>query len=132
MSSGGESGVYDGNCHCGAVRYTVKLSPPLPEYVVTQCNCSVCTKIGYLLVYPSIDDFTSTRGEDQLKEYRFGSKRRPHRMCGNCGCSILIDLSETGQNTYALNVRMFKDVDLDKFKYKYVDGKNLALPQYEI
>ena len=33
---------YHGNCHCGAVRFSVKM-PELKE--VSHCNCSHCTRV---------------------------------------------------------------------------------------
>jgi hypothetical protein len=44
---------YTASCHCGTVRYTVALSPPLddPECWVVECNCSICTRNGNLNVY---------------------------------------------------------------------------------
>jgi len=36
--------VYNGNCHCGSVTYTVK-SKPLGELKVMSCNCSLCSRV---------------------------------------------------------------------------------------
>lgn len=35
-----KSQVYNGGCHCGAVKFTVKTSPPVEDGPVTNCNCS--------------------------------------------------------------------------------------------
>ncbi|TGO77074.1 hypothetical protein BELL_0124g00120 [Botrytis elliptica] len=36
--------TYNGNCHCGAFKFTIKM----PEITTaTQCNCSICFKKGY-------------------------------------------------------------------------------------
>lgn len=43
-------GVHEGGCHCGYITYSMKLSPPLEEYTVLNCNCSICRRAGYLLV----------------------------------------------------------------------------------
>lgn len=45
-----DSGTYEAGCHCGYIKFSVTLSPPLPEYKVLDCNCSACTHLGYLLV----------------------------------------------------------------------------------
>ena len=42
--------TYEAGCHCGYVKFSLALSPPLPEYKVVRCNCSICSKKGYLLV----------------------------------------------------------------------------------
>jgi hypothetical protein len=54
--------THKANCHCGAVRYTVTLPQPFPEYKINQCNCSICEKNGYLLVYPIRRDLVFTQG----------------------------------------------------------------------
>lgn len=36
--------IYNGNCHCGAVDYTVK-TKPLTEQKVMSCNCSLCSRV---------------------------------------------------------------------------------------
>lgn len=38
--------LYSGNCHCGAVRYTLK-SKPLEEIEVVSCNCSLCSRVRF-------------------------------------------------------------------------------------
>lgn len=36
---------YLGSCHCGAVRFGIEAPA---ELVVERCNCSVCSKSGFL------------------------------------------------------------------------------------
>ncbi|MCJ1370897.1 hypothetical protein MMC20_002111 [Loxospora ochrophaea] len=124
---------YDANCHCAAVRYRVKI-PSLDEHAINICNCSICTKFGYCLVYPMRDEVIFTQGYDTLKAYRFGRKQKDHLFCPTCGSSLLIDFHgpERGQpDTLAMNARLFKDIDLDKAKYRYFDGKHKLEPPYE-
>jgi hypothetical protein len=96
MSVSSKNQTYRANCHCGAVRFTVALSPPLKEgYTPCNCNCSICTKNGYLLVYPLKEDVVFESGVDNMSAYFFGGKNKPHRFCKTCGTSILIDFSES-------------------------------------
>jgi hypothetical protein len=79
---------YNGNCHCGAFKFTAKL----PELtVVNKCNCSFCFKTGYRWVFPGPDpgDFVVTKGEGTLKEYRFGPKSMSFQFCPTCGTEVL-------------------------------------------
>lgn len=85
--------TYHANCHCGLIRFEFQF-PPLKSIKVVACNCSICVKNGYLLIYPFTKDIVFTRGEEQLKSYRFGSQRKPQKFCPNCSTSILIDFSE--------------------------------------
>lgn len=97
---------YDGGCHCGAISYTVKLSPPLPDGVVSQCNCSICHINGQLMVYPLESQITWHSGFDEMTSYTFGPREIKHSFCPTCGTSIG-GKSTTGQfaNNRALNVR---------------------------
>jgi hypothetical protein len=87
-----EKKVYKAQCHCADVKFTVAL-PPLESGAtkIIRCSCSICTKNGYLLVYPYRTDVVFTKGEEKLSEYFFAKKTKPHRFCPNCGTSILID-----------------------------------------
>ena len=38
--------IYHGNCHCKAVRYTVK-TKSLAAQDVMRCNCSLCSRVSY-------------------------------------------------------------------------------------
>ena len=53
-------------CHCGAVKYDVTLKYPFPKYTVNKCTCSICTHLGYLLVYPCRRDVVFTQGRATL------------------------------------------------------------------
>lgn len=86
-----EKATYELNCHCDAFRMTLTLSPPLPEYPVRQCNCSICFRSGYLLVYPFRKNVKITQGEDVLKDYSFATLRNKHKFCQNCGSSVYFD-----------------------------------------
>jgi hypothetical protein len=73
---------YKGSCHCGEVQFTVE-APQSVE--IENCNCSICTKSGYLhLIVPS-RDFTLLAGEDMLTTYTFNSGVAQHRFCKRCG-----------------------------------------------
>ena len=96
---------YHANCHCGAVRYTAEI-PSLTDHKVNMCNCSVCTRNGYLLVYPERKHVIFHTGYDHLRPYAFGTKKRTHKFCPTCGSSILIDFNGIleGRDALGLNV----------------------------
>ncbi|KAF1346286.1 Mss4-like protein, partial [Delphinella strobiligena] len=128
--------TYLGSCHCGAIRYKFWISPPLyansdltgGQYEVVHCNCSICSRNGYLLVHPRHSDIQwMGDSEKHIKKYYMASKSNPHYFCEHCGSSIGTDLAVLpeylmGDSRFALNVRMIKDVDLNKLKYKNVPG----------
>jgi hypothetical protein len=72
----------EGGCHCGAVRFAIQVAPPLE---LLDCNCSICSKTGYLHLIVPHGDFTLLDGEDMLTSYRFGSEAAEHLFCRTCG-----------------------------------------------
>lgn len=106
MTDSPEKKLYKGNCHCGKVRFTVS-HVPLDITDVVRCNCSICTKNGYLNIYPEVEDVTFTHGYESMSEYFSGGKSFVNKFCGNCGTPIMIDLSTSSYfpGKYAITVR---------------------------
>lgn len=69
-------------CHCGAVRFSVEVMPPLE---LLDCNCSICAKTGYLHLNVPHTDFTLLSGRDSFTSYRFGTGLAEHLFCRTCG-----------------------------------------------
>ena len=89
---------YDANCHCRRVSLRFRSNPlyfpedsPGDAFRVWNCNCSICTKNGYLNVYPNDpkEDIEWSRGKDDLKSYEYGSHVK-HMFCPTCGSSIVL------------------------------------------
>src|SRR5262249_12863722 len=60
----------EGGCHCGRVRFRV--TADLER--VTDCNCSVCTKKGFLHLIVSPERFELLSGKDDLTTYQFNTR----------------------------------------------------------
>jgi hypothetical protein len=74
--------TYRGSCHCGAVRFEVDA----PGHVVClECNCSICTKSGYLHLIVPRSRFRLVQGEHHLVTYMFGTGVAKHYFCRTCG-----------------------------------------------
>ena len=70
--------LYRGNCHCGAFVYQMRI-PTLSS--VTECNCTICAKKGYLWVFMQRGTFEVLQGsEDGLSVYTFGPHQRFHKV----------------------------------------------------
>ncbi len=109
----------EGGCHCGKVRFRVaaELSG------VTECNCSVCTKKGYLhLIVPS-EEFELLTGEDELSTYRFQTGVAQHRFCKTCGVQSFY-VPRSDPDKIDVNVRCLDGVDLAKISVRPFDGRN--------
>lgn len=151
---------YDLHCHCGAIRLTMKISPPLYEEhaqgrercVATEGDCSYCERNGYHSVHPLAKDVTWTRGYEGRGEYLLGSKKNPQIFCKTCASVIATDISAlmTMRNMeprYTINVsdctkerqcmltrqvRMLKNYDPKKVKVRRVEFMKDMPPKYEL
>jgi len=74
--------TYSGSCHCGAVAFEVDAPSPL---LVQECNCSICTKAGFLHLIVPRSRFRLLRGEGHLTTYTFNTGVAKHTFCGTCG-----------------------------------------------
>jgi hypothetical protein len=75
-----EPRTFTGGCHCGLVRYECTSDLAM----VTDCNCSICTKKGLHITFVDPKSFRLAAGEDALKEYKFNRHVIAHQMCSEC------------------------------------------------
>jgi hypothetical protein len=74
--------IYQGSCHCKAIVFEIEA----PEEVeVEDCNCSICTKSGFLHLIIPLNQFKLIRGADQLTTYTFNTGVAQHTFCKICG-----------------------------------------------
>lgn len=111
--------IYKGSCHCGAVQFEVEAS----EKVTCQdCNCSICSKSGYLhLIVPKLK-FTLLQGADNLTAYTFDTGEAKHLFCKTCGIKSYY-IPRSNPDGYDINIRCLnpqpKELVIEKF-----DGQN--------
>jgi hypothetical protein len=74
--------LLQGGCHCGAVRFAVAAPDALE---VEDCNCSICSKSGYLHLIVPAASFTLLSGGDNLTTYTFNTHVAQHYFCKTCG-----------------------------------------------
>jgi hypothetical protein len=114
--------TYTGGCHCGKVKYRV--TTDLGR--VMECNCSICSKKGYLLNFVPSTQFELLSGEDALVDYQFNKHVVHHNFCGTCGIqSFARGERPDGTKMIAVNVRCLDDLDLATVERTFFDGKSL-------
>ena len=74
--------THGGGCHCGRVRFEVIAPKSLS---VSECNCSICSKAGYLHLVVPAAQFKLLSGNDTLKTYSFNTHTAKHLFCSVCG-----------------------------------------------
>lgn len=73
---------YQGGCHCGAIQFEIEAPPHLE---LEDCNCSICTKSGYLHLLLPRSKFQLLQGAEHLTTYTFGTGVAQHTFCQICG-----------------------------------------------
>ncbi len=73
--------IFSGGCHCGRVRFRVRAD----TLVALDCNCSICTKKGFLHRIVENEAFELVSGADALTTYTFNTGVAKHTFCTTCG-----------------------------------------------
>lgn len=113
--------IYKGSCHCGKVAYEVE--GELEQ--VMECNCSHCSRKGYLLWFLPREKLRLSTPESALSTYTFNKHLIKHQFCAHCGCAPFgFGTDKAGTSTVAVNVRCLEQVELSTLKIKQVDGRS--------
>ena len=111
--------IYDGGCHCGAVRFrvTTDLSG------ILDCNCSICTKKGFLHLIVDPAKFELLTSREALSTYSFGTGIAKHTFCRTCGMHAFYT-PRSHPDKVDVNVRCLEGVDLAAVKITPFDGRD--------
>jgi len=112
--------THEGGCHCGRVRYRVQAAADLTVY---ECNCSICSKSGYLHLPANKQDFTLLRGEDELSCYTFDTHEASHLFCKHCGIKSYY-VPRSNPDGFTVNVRCLDQDTIESMTIIPFDGKN--------
>ncbi|WP_116809253.1 GFA family protein [Steroidobacter cummioxidans] len=112
---------YTGSCHCGDIAF--EFEGTFDE--VLECNCSHCSRKGYLLTFIPHEHLQVSKGAESLNTYTFNKHVIQHHFCKRCGCAPFgVGSNPKGGKMAAINVRCLEDFDLAAVKRKPVDGKS--------
>jgi hypothetical protein len=115
--------TYQGSCHCGAVKFEVTMPPPTRAIA---CNCSMCSRTGWLLAFAKDDTFKLLHGADAVTDYQFNKKTIHHVFCKICGVRAYSTGSDKhGKPTMAVNLRCVADIDVTSLPVERFDGASL-------
>ena len=112
---------HKGSCHCGRIAFEVE--GDLEQAI--ECNCSHCSRKGYLLWFVPRQQLNLLTPESDLTTYTFNRHVIHHQFCANCGCAPFgFGKDRTGAATAAVNVRCLEGVDLASLRKVPVDGRS--------
>jgi hypothetical protein len=99
--------VITASCHCGAVRMEIA-EPPA---TVTDCNCSICRRLGALWAYyhPNQVKFLT---DGMTVAYVWGDRMLEFHHCTICGCTTHWEaIDKAGADRMGINARLMEDFD---------------------
>lgn len=113
---------YEGSCHCGRISFEVEGEPDQ----VIDCNCSHCSRKGYLLWFVPRQTLRLLTPEDELATYTFNKHVINHHFCSTCGCAPFgFGQDQSGASMAAVNIRCLPELDRSKLNIQQVDGRSL-------
>ena len=109
-----------GGCHCGRIRFEV-LAPSTLQ--VSECNCSICAKSGYLHLIVPADRFTLLSGRDALQSYSFNTYTAKHLFCTTCGVKSFY-VPRSHPDGYSVNARCLDAGTVEELVVKPFNGQS--------
>lgn len=112
--------TYKGSCHCGNVRFEVTAEIEK----ASACNCSICGRVGWLMVSVPPEQFELHAGAEAQSDYQFGPKTTHHMFCRACGIHAYGTYRADGHDKVIVNLRCLEGLDVDALEIETFDGKS--------
>ena len=111
--------IYTGGCHCGRIRFEV--SGQIER--VLNCNCSICSKKGFLHWIVEPEQFRLLSSSDALALYEFNTKTAKHYFCSACGISSYY-IPRSHPDMIDVNVRCLDGVNPEELEVELFNGQD--------
>lgn len=112
--------THRGGCHCGAVRFEVRAPARI---TVQHCNCSMCSKTGYMHLIVPAADFTLLSGAAQLNAYTFNTGTAKHLFCTVCGIKSFY-VPRSNPDGFSINLRCLDEGTVEQVTVEDFDGRD--------
>jgi hypothetical protein len=109
-----------GACHCGRVRFGV--DAPI-DIDALECNCSICSKSGFLHLIVPRSRFRLLQGSADLATYTFNTGVARHLFCKTCGIKSFY-IPRSNPDGYSVNVRCLDRATIRQVNVSSFDGKD--------
>jgi hypothetical protein len=112
--------THTGGCHCGRVRFEV-IAPAKLE--VADCNCSICSKYGYLHLIVPADRFKLLSSREALSTYSFNTHIAKHFFCSTCGVKSFY-IPRSHPDGISVNVRCIDSDTVESISVEPFNGRD--------
>jgi hypothetical protein len=90
---------------------------------LVDCNCSVCTRKGFIHLVVAHEHFELLAGREDLTLYQFNTKVARHQFCRACGIHPFY-VPRSDPDKIDVNVRCLEDVDWSALTIASFDGRH--------
>ena len=111
--------THRGGCHCGRVRFEVRAPARLE---VSECNCSMCSRSGYLHLIVTADRFRLLSGADALTTYTFNTGTARHHFCSTCGIKSFY-VPRSHPDGFSVNARCLDEGTVSGMRVEQINGR---------
>ncbi len=112
-----------GKCHCGSVKFTINTK----IRDLRRCNCSMCSRKGFVMGTALIDELTITSGEKNLTSYKWNTKIAEHFFCKICGINTH-HKRRSDPNQYGYNIGCIEGFEMSWIEdIPFVDNIKMSL-----
>ena len=111
---------HTGGCHCGRVRFEVGTSAASE---ILECDCSVCSRTGFLHIIVPREQFRLLAGEADLVTYTFNTGTAQHLFCRTCGIKSFY-VPRSHPDGYSVNARCIDGGTAAALPVRKIDGRN--------
>ena len=111
---------HTGGCHCGRVRFEAQA----PAHIdVMDCDCSMCSRSGFLHLIVPKSRFQLLSGEEALTTYQFNTDTAKHLFCSTCGVKSFY-VPRSHPEGFSVNARCLDPGTVTGMKIEKIDGRN--------
>jgi hypothetical protein len=101
------------------VRFEV-IAPPVLE--VSDCNCSICSKSGYLHLTVPKSRFKLLSGSEVLASYEFNTRTAQHLFCSICGLKSFY-VPRSHPDGFSVNARCPDEGTIERLEIRTANGR---------
>ena len=108
------------SCHCGTVRLEIARKPR----TLTECNCSICGRLGARWAYYAWSAVRAVCPRGALRAYSYGRKTYEYYHCKVCGCvTHYARVNVKRADRVAVNARMMDPEDVASVPVRRLDAR---------
>lgn len=110
--------MIEASCHCGDVRLTCESAP----IDVTECNCSICRRLGVLWAYYSPGMVHLAPADAATDVYMWDDRSIRFHRCRTCGCVTHWSAVDSRVDRMGVNARLMPPDAIVRARVRRLDG----------